>query len=107
MKQITPNAPKIKLLKPKSKPPSLILNEKSYEEDEDEEEYFLIDMDEIDTTINERKISEDENENKNTLMYINEFHKDRLDLIRNSIKFKLSLYQQKNTDTSFDMECSD
>ena len=103
MKQITPDAPKIKLLTPKSKPPSLILNEKSYEEDE--EEYFLIDMDEIDTMINERKKSEVENEN--TLMYISEFYKDRLNLIKNSIKFKLSLYQQRNSDTSFDTKCSD
>ena len=105
MKQITPDAPKIKLLTPKSKPPSLILNENSYEEDE--EEYFLIDMDEIDTMINERKKSEVENENENTLMYISEFYKDRLNLIKNSIKFKLSLYQQRNSDTSFDTKCSD
>ena len=102
LKPITPGAPKMKLLTPKTRPPSLFLNH----EKNDEEEYFLIDMDEIDNMINEKKISE--NENKNELIYISEYYKDRLNLIKNSIKFKLSLCQQRNCDSSsFDTKCSD
>ncbi len=104
MKQITPGAPKIKFLTPKLRPPSLLLNhEKNVEEEE--EEYLLVEMDEIDNMINEKKLSE--NENKNSLIYISEYYKDRLNLIKNSIKFKLSLYQQRNSNTSLDTKCSD
>ena len=104
MKQITPGAPKIKFMRPKARPPTLLLNhEKNIEEEE--EEYFLIEMDEIDNIINEKKLSE--NENKNPLVYISEYYKDRLNLINNSIKSKLSLCQQRNSNISFDTKCSE
>ena len=104
MKQITPGAPKIKFLTPKARPPFLSLNhEKNVEKEE--EEYFLIEMDEIENMINEKKLSE--TENKNSLIYISEYYKDRLNLIKHSIKFKLSLYQQKNSNTSLDTKYSE
>ena len=78
MKQIPPGAPKINFLRPKARPPTLLLNQEN-NLDEKEDEYFLIEMDEIDNMINEKKLSE--NENKNTLVYISEYYKDRLNLI--------------------------
>ena len=49
-KEITPGAPKIKFLTPKVKPPSLILNhEKKLEE---EKEFILIGVDEINKKTN-------------------------------------------------------
>ncbi len=51
MKQITPGAPKIKFLTPKTRPLFLLLNhEKNVEKEE--EEYLLIEMDEIENMIN-------------------------------------------------------
>jgi hypothetical protein len=108
MEQISLCAPKTTFLKPKIKPPSLILNPENNLEEE-EEEYFLIEMDEIQDMINEKFLSEDENENenKNSLMYISECYKDRLNLKNNSIKSKSSLHQQRNSDTSFETKSSE
>ena len=109
MEQISLCAPKTTFLKPKIKPPSLILNPENNLEEE-EEEYFLIEMDEIqDDMINEKFLSEDENENenKNSLMYISECYKDRLNLKNNSIKSKSSLHQQRNSNTSFETKSSE
>ena len=104
-KEITPGAPKIKFLTPKVKPPSLILNhEKKLEE---EKEFILIGVDEINKKNNEKIMSENENKNKNTLKYISEYYKDRLNLINSSIKFKLSLYQKRNSSISLETKYSE
>jgi hypothetical protein len=102
-KEITPGAPKIKFLTPKVKPPSLILNHE--QKLEEEKEFILIGMDEINKKINEKIMSE--NENKNTLKYISEYYKDRLNLINSSIKFKLSLYQKRNSSISLETKYSE
>ena len=107
MEQISLCAPKTKFLKPKIKPPSLTLNPENNLEEE-EEEYVLIEMDEIQDIINEKFLSEDENENKNSLMYISELYKERLNLKNNSIKCKSSLNQQrKKSNTSLETKCSE
>ena len=102
-KEITPGAPKVKFLTPKVKPPSLILNHEK--KSEEEKEFIIIGMEEINKKINEKIMSE--NENKNTLQYIAEYYKDRLNLINSSIKFKLSLYQKRNSSISLETKCSE